>query len=913
LSPLRQQVRRERAVQEADADFGNKRPDYSFRDNTGRDIFYLEAKRPSIDVNADKIPAIQVRTYGWHGKLKIGIVTDFEEFAVFDCRVPIQANDNALTARTDYFLYGKYTDITTFKYLWEYFEQSNVQKGSLDRYLQDARNNFAKQAKPVDDAFLESLQTWRKDIAMAIFKNNPNLTIEQLNYIVQITLNRIIFLRNCEDRNIEPTATLHSIVNPDKKQIDYGYDVQLRETLFHQNKKYDQGLFYKRLLNCFEFANNRYNAGLFDLSAYNGLAYRISIDNDSLKNILEGLYFPVSPYCYDLIDTDILGSAYERFLGEVLIIKDKINTKGQYTTETATGKRAKEVISELKPDVRKAGGVFYTPQYVVRYIIENTIGKLIQGKTPEQISRLSFCDPSCGSGSFLIGVYKYLIEYHIDYYGKIAFKQGSTKNLPLTTKSTLTVEEKKRILVNNIYGVDIDAQAIEVTKLSLMLTCLEDASENDSKNWAHILPNLDINIQCGDSLIDATFNWNKQFPRIFKNGGFDAIVGNPPYGASLDEEDKAYLKAKYKTFGWRGETYILFTEKASNLLKINGLLGYIIPDTYLNLDFTKPMRDFLLQNTIINEIVALPSNVFKDATVDTTILLVEKQKETTTFHKTKTKIITFNKKLTISNVKEEAARTFEISTQEWFLSNSFNVQSDKTETKLIQNIDAQFKTINDIAEMFYGIKAYQVGKGKPAQTAHIRDTKPFTANTQKTKEWKPMYDGKHIGRYSLLWDKNNWIHYGQWLAEPRQPKKYEGEKILIRKIISDTLIATYVPDTSYCNTLLFVLKLKENTGLNYLYVLGILNSKFIGWYFRKKFQIASDDTFPQIMIRDILQFAIPTTPNKTTHDKLTTLVSTVLTNKAAGKNTEKEEKYIDELVYQLYNLSKEDIEIIKNG
>lgn len=878
-----EEVMYEGSTERNDGRIGNT--DYAFRDDAGNDIFFVEAKRPSVVVKKDSKAAYQIRDYAYNKNHPIGILTDFEEFAIYDCTAAPQKTDNVDKGLLAYYTYEQYTEPEVFAILWDTFARENVLRGSLVAYQQRVQKDKSY-SKPVDKRFLLDLEDWRKRLAQAIIKDNPTITIDDLVFVVQATINRIVFMRICEDRNIEPAETLKNAVG--------GVTVK--------------GKVYQNLLTVFKHANARYNAGLFDVSLHNSIAENIYIDNFEIRKIIEELYFPHSPYRFEIISPEILGVAYEQFLGKTIRLERSGKDAYDRTGKKVPGYNA---IVEYKPDVRKAGGVFYTPQYIVNYIVAQTVGKLVEGKTPNEVALLTFCDPACGSGSFLLGVYQFLIKWHTQYYSKHPTKAMPNQPLPYEN-GMLTIAERKRILTNNIYGVDIDAQAVEVAKLSLLLTCLADNQNlSPTKTYKHLLPNIDQNIQCGNSLIDTEFDWKQQFKTVFKNGGFDAVVGNPPYGASLDEQQKVYLKEKYKTFGWRGETYVLFTEKATNLLKINGLIGYIIPDTYLNLDFTKQMRDFLLQNTQINQIVALPSNIFKDATVDTTILLVKKEKETTDFHKNKVKITSFNKKATIIDIQDANARKFEISTEEWFLSNSFNVQSDKTETKLIQRIDAQFKTVNDIAEMFYGIKAYQVGKGKPAQTADIRDTKPFTATTQKTPAWKPMYDGKHIGRYTLLWNKNNWIHYGQWLAEPRQSKKYEGEKILIRKIIGDTLIATYVPETSYCNTLLFVLKLKENVALDYLYVLGILNSKFIGWYFRKKFQIASDDTFPQIMIRDILQFAIPTQPKEKTHDKLVALVTTILSKKETAKSTAAEEIAIDGLVYELYGLTEAEIQIVE--
>lgn len=401
-------------------------------------------------------------------------------------------------------------------------------------------------------------------------------------------------------------------------------------------------------------------------------------------------------------------------------------------------------------------------------------------------------------------------------------------------------------------------------------------------------------------------------------GGFDIVIGNPPYGISLPKE----LKNFFETFVWRGESYIVFVEKGIQLLNNGGQLSYIVPNTYLNLSFTNELRKYLLKNTIPREIAVLPAKVFDYATVDTTLLFAEKKHGSKTYHETEVKIKQFEKRAAGIDMSNHVCQS-SVSTAKWYEHGTFNVTANTAEAELIMRLARDYRTIADIAEMFYGIKVYQVGKGKPPQTVAIRNNKPFTAKTKKDDAFLPFYDGKHIDRYSLAWKENNWLKYGPWLAEPRNPSKFEGEKILIRKIIGQTLIATYIPETSYCNTLLYVLKIKPQVTMNYKYILGILNSHFIGWYFRKKFQIAAEDTFPQIMIGDILQIPIPT-PSSTEQKPVLHLVNQILAAKKQhtsqspldrgeypNADTSALEKQIDEMVYKLYGLTPKEIEIVE--
>ncbi len=499
-------------------------------------------------------------------------------------------------------------------------------------------------------------------------------------------------------------------------------------------------------------------------------------------------------------------------------------------------------------------------------------------------------------------------------------------------------------LRNNIFGVDIDKEATEVAIMSLYLKMLDDGFDKGERDLffvkGSILPDMIENVKCGNSLIGneyfdsrlnfsmeefnyiKPFDWDKIFFNELKINGFDCVIGNPPYGASFTKEELEYYKIKYSNSVWRGESYLLFVEKALQILTKHGLFGFIIPDTLLNLGFTSKLRNFILKNSFIQNIILLPSNIFSGATVDTIIITVQKEEKNDSFIKSDVNVITFNKKRTITQI-DQPDKEFIINTEIWFNQDSFNVKTDSIETELLEKIELNKKKIKDFSEMFSGIKAYEVGKGTPPQTMNIRDTKPFTSNEKLSSDWQPLYDGKHIGRYQLLWKENNWINYGQWLAAPRNPENFEGEKILIRKITGKTLLSMYIPYTSYCNTLLFVLKIKDNF-ISYPALTGFLNSYLIGWYFRKKFQISDDDTFPQIMIRDILEFPIPYVEQNISSN-ISTCVTQIISLYESMEKLKSESdisscqnsiKYLDEkinyLVYQSYGLTSDEIKIIES-
>jgi len=324
-----------------------KAPDYSFKLVGGKRLFFVEAKKPSISVKDEIPPAYQIRRYGWSAKLPISIITDFEEFAIYDCTKKPNPNDKASVARIKYLTFKNYLD--EFDFLWETFSKERVLKGSFDKFIEDKANK--KGTTTVDKAFLLSLDTWRTYLATTISWNNKNLDEDEINFAVQQTIDRIIFLRIAEDRGVEPENNLRLCIK--------------------------SGVFYQNLFELFKIANLKYNSGLFDLDK-DKLSRNLNVDNKVIRNIIEELYYPKCEYEFAVMPVEILGTAYEQFLGKVIRITPAHHAK-----------------IEEKPEVRKAGGVYYTPQYIVDYIVKNTVGKCIEGKTPTEVSNLKIVDPAC--------------------------------------------------------------------------------------------------------------------------------------------------------------------------------------------------------------------------------------------------------------------------------------------------------------------------------------------------------------------------------------------------------------------------------------------------------------------------------------------------------------------------------------
>ena len=579
-----------------------KAPDYSFRLVGGKRLFFVEAKRPGISIKEEIPPAYQVRRYGWSAKLPISIITDFEEFAIYDCTKKPLPTDKASVARIKYLTFRDY--LREFDFIWETFSKEQVLRGSFDRFVQGSANK--KGTATVDKEFLQSLDSWRTYLATSISWNNKNLDEDEINFVVQQTIDRIIFLRIAEDRNIEPYGNLKHAVS--------------------------HGDFYQNLFAIFGEADDKYNSGLFDFKK-DKYSRDIKIDNKVIKTIVRELYYPECPYEFSVLSVEILGSAYEQFLGKVIRITHSHHAK-----------------IEEKPEVRKAGGVYYTPQYVVEYIVKNTVGKLLEGKTPKEVSNLKIVDPACGSGSFLIGAYQYLLDWHKNLYTTDGKVSKGTRGNVLTPEGNLTTSEKKRILLNNIYGVDIDVNAVEVTKLSLLLKCMEGETEASIASQLRlfnerVLPTLDNNIKDGNSLVDIDyyasqldfgeekkikpFSWLNAFPEVFKNGGFDVVIGNPPYVRiqTIEKIQADYFKSKYKSASFGNyDLYVLFIERTLSILNMNGLSGMILPHKFFQAEYGKCIREIICDGKNVYQINDFSTNqVFENATTYTCLLFLSKQ------------------------------------------------------------------------------------------------------------------------------------------------------------------------------------------------------------------------------------------------------------------------------------------------
>ena len=526
---------------------------------------------------------------------------------------------------------------------------------------------------------------------------------------------------------------------------------------------------------------------------------------------------------------------------------------------------------------RKKDGVFYTPKYITKYIVENTIGKLCnekkiefqineadyitdkkrQSKTKQVLVsklneyrnwllQLTICDPACGSGAFLNQALDFLIAEH-RYVDELQAK--------LFGDALVLSDIENSILENNLFGVDINEESVEIAKLSLWL---RTAQPNRKLN------DLNDNIKCGNSLIDdveiagdKAFNWQKEFPKIFDKGGFDVIIGNPPYGAKLQSRDIKYYREKYKTIMGQSEVYYLFTEKAVNeLIKSNSYLGYIIPNAWLSNKYATKIRELLIDQTQIEKLINFNKKIiFEDANVETVILIVKKSIPTNQYS---------------TNVGQELDITYPYSQSEW--KNNINSMISFAQNTSIDNIikkvnKAVFK-FSDKLDISNGFKPYQVGYGinflgEPLNEIDVKN-KIYHHLSNDSGSFKKEIKGKGVNRYSMNWEES-YINWGKWLMSPKSSHYFEQPKILVRQVIADYLFAYLDEEKYYADQSLYAITNYPDKKDDLEYYVCLLNSKLYGFYFRK-FYSEEDDLFPKIKVNELKNLPVPEITNEIKSD-----------------------------------------------
>jgi type I restriction-modification system DNA methylase subunit len=598
-----------------------KRADYLFRTG-GLERFVCEAKKPQEELS--KKDAYQAQRYAFNLKLLVATLSNFEALQIFI--VPARPDQISPWESCKQYHYTEY--VSKAEELWSLFSRDAVASGSLEKYIISlpkrpmkgkARQGWLiapERVKTVDADFLSYVEEQREVLAHDLIRNNKKhkWTSIDLNESIQRILDRILFVRISEDRDIDTGRPLELILS-DWEAMQVG-----------------QPSLYSLLIAHFNRLDETFNGALFK-SGHE--SETLNVSDEYLADLIRDLSSDDSPYLFSTLPVEILGSVYERFIGKVVRV-------------TKAGK----LRIELKPEVRKAGGVYYTPRYVVNRIVEETIGKLLQGRRLKDVERIKVLDPACGSGSFLIRVFEIICEYYIRWYHDHPNEQKP--DLCYTDENgnlRLTTHLKRQIMLNNVFGVDIDYQAVEVTMLSLYLKILEGETRSTLGRQQSLFPNemflpdLTANLKCGNSLIGQdyykdrqipllgdddlyrvnAFDWSEGFPDIVKTG-FDVVLGNPPWGAAFTEDELEYLRHKNKDIIVRMiDSFMYFVYKGMQLLKPNGRFGMILPDVALYQNDCRKLREYILNRSHLTSVLNM-GDVFEQVTRPACIVAFETRK-----------------------------------------------------------------------------------------------------------------------------------------------------------------------------------------------------------------------------------------------------------------------------------------------
>lgn len=705
-----------------------ERPDYTLTLNGVSKIF-VEAKKPCVNITIEAEAAIQTRRYGWNAKHALSVLTNFENLIIFDATNKPQANDDARTSVYRKYYFEEY--VNKSQEIAELLSKETVYSGRYDEFVKNNFQNNERYNTEIDEIFLKQINKWRLELGEYLYQKDIRYRdLKVLNDTVQDFINQIIFLRICEDRRLPLYKKLYEIIHEKK---------ELRAAL----------------TSIFKEADKRYNSGLFQ-----GENIIFDFSSDIIFEMIESLYYPKTPYLFTIIEPSILGKIYELFLAESLVvIENKIclTKKNEY--------RYRAVVS--------------TPVEIVKYMVKNTLEPICVNKTPEEICKLKIVDIACGSGIFLGEAYQYLLDCCIEWYREhnpdyLLEVGGGRKKLP--------IEDKKRILLNCIYGVDIDLHAVEISKFSLLLKLIEDETEPSVKNTKPILPELSSNIKHGNALITRDDIKNKDisvcelltmvpfdWDNINNGKKFDVVLGNPPYiktedihTLSGDIEFNIY-KRKYKSAYKQFDKYFLFVEKAMEMLKENGVMCYIVPNKFFKIASGQELRKLICKNMIaIDDFGSV--QLFPDKTIYSSIVTLGNKK---------------CDRMKYSYIKSLAGlwggdeiESVEIK-NEGLTQNPWSLSPDIEFMRMLNDIQARSIPLSNVAEIFNGI-----------QTSAER---PEKFSDKKEVYW---FDNSNI-----------YLENEDYIYVSKYGKKYRIEKAILKPYFKPTKSAEKGMDTySLLNT-----------------------------------------------------------------------------------------------------------------
>ena len=862
-----------------------KRVDYGFRID-GIPKFFLEAKGLDEDLEGSRLVkgrqvtyAEQAINYAYYKGCNWAILTNFKGIIVYDAWAKANSQSS--------FRFAIWVDSLLSDFESVYL----LSKEAFEQGLLDKKYSTKSRKRPITEQLLLDFTNFRAILSKDVYALNKskNLTEEELDEAIQRLFDRLIFIRNCEDRELEPYELLSAL---------------------RQWKESRKGTLVGKLRELFVHFDDTYNSKIFSKH----LCDQVDISDTVLSRILDGLYTTEDgsiQYDFSLIDADVLGNIYEQYLGHIL---------------KKTEKRTKLTESKAK---RKEEGIYYTPSYIVDYIVRNTVGELIKNKKID-VSKIRVLDPACGSGSFLIKTFDVLNEYH-------SKKEGYSQNKLDMSGTGTTYSTKLSILKDNIFGVDLDKQAVDIAQLNLLLKVAEKKRR---------LPILQQNIKNGNSLIDdpnlagdKAFKWNEEFAEIMHSSGFDVVVGNPPWGAELNNA-YGYLVNKFSDVSVEEvDSYKMFIKQGLKLTKNDGYFSFIVPSTLLYSIRYRDVRKLLLEHKL-ESLIDLGDGVFGKSKVTAPCCIFVVKKRNTKF---KTSI----KCIDVSHLKNNKEKAIAISEQRNILHikqerfettpfNCFYLDLDPVKDKILEKMKKGSKLFGDVCESCdAGINYKTIGRGKVRGGAI--GEKFLYGGKKENADDIPYLRGSDIWRYGLRFNDNYMRSNFEELIDRKNGdvvgfnKKFFSlpEKLLSRQTASH-LIATYDNKQFYTNRTLHSHKVRDEFSKDFplKFVLALFNSELLDFYYQQiKSKRGKSRAMPQVNLSFIRQLPLKVVLKKD-RDKIVGLVDKILMLnneiiRFGDKQTEERKRLedkiraidteINNLIYKIYGITEEEKKVIEES
>lgn len=887
---------------ERSAEADSKRADailgkYSHDNSIDRTIAVVEIKGPLVDLDLPQkrskqsysTPVDQAMQYSYkYDGCKWVVLSNIYEIRLYKV-------GRSINYYEEFNLREIATDINEFKRFYYLLSKDNIIGDKTDEVSKETYRHLEE----ITSEFYVIYNNARYNMWNLLKESNQENEIVLLEKTQKI-LDRIIFICFAQVKGLLPPNELQKFINEGKQSSSL--------TIWHH---------VNSLFRYIDSGNKAHNINQFngELFKPDSVLDYLYIPNDVFDDIEKIIDHNFS----DVLNVNILGHIFEQSISDIENLKNDNTAK------------------------RKNDGIFYTPEHITQFMVENTllhwfedkrqqlgydnlkdwrtviedlepedrhdVSKIKSNRTRRLNLQLTFwenymkelhlikiMDPACGSGAFLNKLFE-LLSHEKKLAESMIKNIESARILDDPTipfnQFTLFNDIEKDTLNNNLFGVDLNKESVEITKLSLWLNTALPGKK---------LTNLNENIKRGNSLIDdlsivgeKAFKWEQEFDSIIENGGFDIILGNPPYVTSrnntFSEAEKKYFRDNYELQIDKPNTYLLFVERSLQLMRHGGYLGFILPNSWLGIDSATNIRKYLLEECTIKSIVNLYGISFPDASVETVILIIQKNKAPK-----KHNVLVQN-----LNARDLHGGIFglkEIPQKKWFDNPNyiFDLISSEDDEKILTKLNTNSKPLIEVADPKSGLQAYELNKGTPKQTKEDRENRVYHFNYKLDDNTFRYLEGSDVKRYSHTWSKE-WLKYGRNLSQPRSFNVFSEERILVREVTGSypaLLKSTYMTEIFLNNkSVLNVLK-KEN-GYKLKYVLAVLNSKFISFYFKRKAVKSNRTLFPKITLNDLKRMPIPKADGHV-QEEISDLVTEILS--VENEIRQYKENFLDFLVLE---------------